>query len=48
MAPSHVLTAIGLPREQAEGTLRITFGKNNTEQDVEYLVESIVETIKKY
>lgn len=46
--PSHVLTAIGLPKEQAEGTLRTTFGKDNTKQDVEYLVNSIVETIKKY
>ena len=48
VAPSHVLTAIGLPKEQAEGALRTTFGKDNTKQDVEYLVESIVEAIKKY
>ena len=40
--PSHVLTAIGLEREKAKGTLRITFGDENTKQDVDYLVSSLV------
>lgn len=31
---SHVLKAIGLPREYAEGTIRISLGKENTEDDV--------------
>ena len=45
--PSHVLTAIGLPSNLAEGTLRVTFGKDNTKEDVEFLVESISQIIPK-
>lgn len=44
--PSHVLTAIGLTSEYAEGTLRVTFGDENTKEDVEYLVESLANIIK--
>jgi len=32
--PSHVLTAMGLPRDQIEGTLRISFGYPTTDDDV--------------
>jgi len=46
LQPSHVLKAIGLPRELAEGTLRVTFGKDNTEEDVEVLVKEIKEIVK--
>ena len=44
--PSHVLTAIGLTSEYAEGTLRVTFGDENTKEDVEYLVTSLADIIK--
>ena len=44
--PSHVLTAIGLTSEYAEGTLRVTFGDENTKEDVEYLVENLTQIIK--
>lgn len=37
--PSHVLLAIGLSHEIAHGSLRITFGKENTHEDVDYLME---------
>ncbi len=37
--PSHVLLAIGLPHEIAHGSLRLTFGEENTHEDVEYLME---------
>lgn len=37
--PSHVLLAIGLPHEIAHGSLRITFGDENTHEDVDYLME---------
>lgn len=37
--PSHVLLAIGLPHEIAHGSLRITFGEENTHEDVDYLME---------
>lgn len=45
-SPSHVLTAIGLPSDYAEGTLRVTFGDENTKEDVNYLVENLVDIIK--
>ncbi|HKZ72239.1 MAG TPA: cysteine desulfurase NifS [Nitrospirota bacterium] len=37
--PSHVLTAIGLSYEDARSALRITLGKDNTEQEIEYFLE---------
>lgn len=37
--PSHVLLAVGLPHEIAHGSLRITFGDENTQEDVDYLME---------
>lgn len=43
--PSHVLTAIGLDKEYEEGALRITFGDENTKEDVEYLVRNLVDII---
>ena len=45
--PSHVLLAIGLPQNLAYGSLRITFGKENTKEDVDFLVKTLVEIIKK-
>lgn len=45
--PSHVLLAIGLPHEIAHGSLRITFGEENTKEDVDYLVQSLVEVVEK-
>lgn len=46
-SPSHVLTAIGLKPEFATGTLRITFGKDNTKEDVEFLINSLEQIINK-
>lgn len=37
--PSHVLLAIGLPHEIAHGSLRVTFGEENTDADVDYLLD---------
>jgi len=37
--PSHVLLAIGLPHEIAHGSLRLTFGDENTDEDVDYLLD---------
>lgn len=45
--PSHVLTAIGLRPELAQGALRVTFGKDNTLEDVNYLVNKLTKIIKK-
>lgn len=45
-APSHVLSAIGVPNDLARGALRITFGDFNTFEDVEFLIKSLEEILK--
>ena len=45
--PSHVLLAIGLPHEIAHGSLRITIGKYNTKEEVDYLIENLVEIVER-
>ena len=37
--PSHVLRALGVPRELAEGSLRLTLGLDNTAEDIEYTLD---------
>ncbi|HLB74243.1 MAG TPA: IscS subfamily cysteine desulfurase [Sedimentisphaerales bacterium] len=44
--PSHVLTAMGIPPEKAMSVLRFTFGKANTETDVEGIVEELHNIMK--
>ena len=46
LEPSHVLMAIGLSQEMAQSSLRITFGRNNNKEDVNYLIESLVEIVQ--
>jgi len=43
--PSHVLLAIGLPHELAHGSLRLTLGDFNTEEEVDYVVEKLTEIV---
>ncbi len=43
--PSHVLTAMGLSRERAKASIRFSFGKQNTEEDVEFALGLIPETV---
>ena len=38
---SHVLKAIGLKPELAKGTIRLSFGKNNSENDIDIIVKSL-------
>lgn len=45
MEPSHVLRAIGVPNDYISGTLRISFGKNTTKKEIDYLIEKIKEKI---
>jgi cysteine desulfurase len=45
--PSHVLLAIGLSHEIAHGSLRLSFGDENTEEDVEYLLEEIPKIVSR-
>ncbi len=43
--PSHVLLAIELPHEIAHGSIRISIGKYNTKEEVDYLIEQLVEIV---
>ncbi|MEG2233820.1 MAG: cysteine desulfurase NifS [Oscillospiraceae bacterium] len=45
--PSHVLLSIGLTHEVAHGSLRLTFGGQNTEEDAEYICEKLPPIINK-
>ncbi len=40
--PSHVLVAIGLDKDFANGALRITLGDDNTKEDIDFLVEQLL------
>ena len=41
LEPSHVLSAMGFPHEVAHGSLRLSLGKENTDQDVDYVLETL-------
>jgi cysteine desulfurase len=43
--PSHVLTAMGLTRDQAKSSIRFSLGKQNTPEDVDFALEIIPETV---
>jgi len=48
--PSHVLLAIGLKREDAHGSLRVSIGRFTTEEDIDYFLEKlppIIERLRK-
>ena len=44
---SHVLLAIGLPPEIAHGSLRLTLGKNTTEEEIDYVIDILPGIIEK-
>ena len=47
LEPSHVLLALGLSPEQAHGSLRFTLGRENTEADVERVLEVLPAIVAK-
>ncbi|HSR34245.1 MAG TPA: cysteine desulfurase NifS [Anaerolineae bacterium] len=50
LEPSHVLTAMGFPHEVAHGSLRLSLGKENTDADIDYVLEvfpGIIEKLRK-
>ena len=47
LEPSHVLVAMGIPADLAQGSLRLTLGKSNTEEDVEYALSALPEIISR-
>lgn len=47
LEPSHVLIAMGIPHEIAHGNIRFSFGKFNSEKDIEKVKEVLPKVIKK-
>ncbi len=47
LEPSHVLLAMGVPHEDAHGSLRLTLGKDNTEEDVDYFLDVMGPIVEK-
>lgn len=45
--PSHVLLSLGLSHEVAHGSLRITLGHHNTEEEIDYILEVLPEVVAK-
>ena len=45
--PSHVLMAIGLPHETAHGSLRMTLDRENTEEEVDFILEKLPAIVQK-
>jgi len=45
--PSHVLLATGLPVENAHGSIRISMGRGNTEEDIQYFLKKLPAVIQK-
>ncbi len=45
LEPSHVLIACGVPEEVAHGSIRFTFGKENTVEEVDYTVDKLKEIV---
>jgi cysteine desulfurase len=43
--PSHVLIAIGLPRERARASLRFSLGQSNNEEQVDALISAVAESV---
>jgi len=47
LEPSHVLMALGLPPATAQGAIRFSLGRDNTEADVDYVLEELPPIIRR-
>lgn len=47
LEPSRTLLAIGVPVGTAHGSIRFTFGKHNTMEEVDYTVDELVKIVKR-
>jgi cysteine desulfurase len=47
LKPSHVLTSIGLAPEYTHGSLRITLGKQNTKEEIDYVIETLPKMVRR-
>jgi cysteine desulfurase len=45
--PSHVLLALGLKPEEARGSLRMSLGKYNTEEDIDYILQALTKVVRR-
>ncbi len=45
LEPSHVLLALGLPEALAHGSIRFSFGKHNTVEEIDYAVDILKEAV---
>lgn len=47
LEPSHVLLALGVPEALAHGSIRFSFGKHNTVEEIDYAVDVLKSAVKK-
>jgi len=47
LSPSHVLTAMGIPSEVAQGSMRFSLGRDNKEEDVDYVISVLPKIIER-
>jgi len=47
LEPSHVLLAMGIPHEMAHGSIRLTLGRDNTEEDVDYFLDVMLPIVER-
>lgn len=47
LEPSHVLKAMGVEDELAQGSIRFSFGKNTSKADIDYTVEKLANAVEK-
>ncbi len=47
LEPSHVLLSIGVPVEQAHGSLRLSIGRDTTEEDIDYILERLPRIVER-
>jgi cysteine desulfurase len=48
LEPSHVLLSLGLKPEECHGSLRVTLGRSNTMEEVDYVAEGIAEAVERF
>lgn len=47
LEPSYVMLSIGVPIEIAHGTIRFSFGKSNTKEEVDFVIDKLIEIVNK-
>lgn len=47
LEPSPVIRALGRDDERARGSIRFSFGKDNTPEEVDYTVEALIDAVKR-